>query len=89
MKKKPRVRGAGERGQTSIEYILLLLLTFMTGYLLITGPIATFTNLTIVTIRAALGNVILAGELTPASGQLIQPNDPLNPANPARLQPVH
>lgn len=76
-----------QRGQTSLEYLLLLSVAFITSYIMITGPLATFTQLTLVTIRSALGNVIRNGEMKP--GTVAEPGEDGHPSNPARLKPLH
>lgn len=78
---------ANNRGQTSVEYLLLLGATFIATYIMITGPLSNFTQITILQIRSALGNVVRNGEMKP--GEVAQPGDPGHPSDPKRLRPVH
>ena len=78
---------ANTRGQAIVEYLMLLAAAFITTYLVITGPMASFTTSMIQTIRGAMGNVVQNGELTP--GQVRQPGEPGHPGDPVRVRPLH
>lgn len=75
------------RGQTSLEYLMLLSVTFIAAYIMITGPIATFTQGTLVNIRSVLGSVIQNGEMDP--GNIKGPGEAGHPSDPKRLRAVH
>lgn len=75
-----------ERGQTTVEYLLLLCACFVTAYLMITGPFATFTTGMITQMRNVTSNVIQNGEI---SGQGLQPGTPGYPGNPERFKTLH
>ena len=76
-----------ERGQTVVEYLLLLSAAFITTYLVMTGPMANFTRLMLATIRSSITNVVQNGELTP--GQVSQPGQGGHPGDPARSKALH
>jgi hypothetical protein len=75
------------RGQTTVEYLLLLAATFVTSYFVVTGPMSSFTRQLLTTIRSALVNVVQNGELTP--GEVLSPGQSGHPGDPARARPVH
>ncbi len=76
-----------ERGQTTVEYLLLLAAAFITSYIVMTGPMAQFTRQMIGTIRSSLVNVVQNGELTP--GQVTTPGQNGHPGDPVRAKPLH
>lgn len=76
-----------QRGQTTVEYLLLLAATFVTSYFVVTGPMSNFTRQLLGTIRSALTNVVQNGELTP--GEVLNPGQAGHPGDPARAKPVH
>ncbi len=76
-----------QRGQTTVEYLLLLGAAFITTYLVMTGPMATFARLMISTIRSSLINVVQNGELTP--GEVLQPGQNGHPGDPVRTKALH
>jgi hypothetical protein len=85
--KRRQRRLGNERGQTTLEYMLLLATTFIVSYLVITGPMGTFTRLMLATIRSALINVVQNAELTP--GTVLQPGQSGHPGNPIRTKALH
>jgi len=78
---------AEEDGQVVVEYLMLLAMTFITAYLLATGPIARFTKLMLADIKSAIGNVVQNGELTP--GTIFQPGEPGHPADGQHFKALH
>lgn len=74
------------RGQTSIEYLLLLAVAFLTSYIIVTGPAAGLTTDMLTFIRSGLGNVVKHGEWTTDT---IEPAKGKHPGNPQRLKAVH
>lgn len=82
-----KARRKNQRGQTTVEYLMLLAVTFLVSYLVIVGPMSNFTLLMIATIRSALINVVQNGELTP--GEVLQPGQAGHPGDPARTKPLH
>ena len=76
-----------ERGQTVVEYLMLLALTFITSYLMVTGPVANFTKLMLATFRSSLVNVVQNAELQP--GQQVEPGEGGHPSDPARGKALH
>ncbi len=88
MKRMKHIRLQGnDRGQATVEYLLLMAVAFITTYLVITGPMGTFTQEMVGTIRAALVNVVQNGELTP--GEVLRAGDSGHPGDPVRLKPLH
>ncbi len=88
MKRRRRQRRLGnERGQTMVEYLMLLAAAFITTYIVMIGPMANFTKLMLATIRSAIVNVVQNGELQP--GEVLQPGQSGHPGDPARAKPLH
>ncbi len=87
MRRRPKGRLGNERGQTMVEYLMLLGAAFITTYIVMIGPMADFTKLMLATIRSAIGNVVQNGELTP--GEVLQPGQSGHPGDPARAKPLH
>lgn len=75
-----------EKGQTTFEYLLLLSMTFLVAYILISDPIARYTRDLITDIRTGLNNLVLNAEWTKDK---IEVQNPKHPGNPQRLKPVH
>ena len=75
------------RGQTSLEYLMLLAVAFVASYIVITGPLATFTRLTIFRIRGGIQNTVRNGEWR--EGEVQAPGEKGHPGDPDRLKPVH
>ena len=76
-----------EGGQTTVEYLLLIAMSFLTAYFLVTGPVSKFTQLMLSTIRSSLANVVQNGEI--ASGQVFQPGQAGHPSDRKRFRPLH
>jgi|GEM_PF-1153687 len=74
------------RGQTSVEYLLLMAVVFITGYLMMTGPVATFTAGMIQNIRAVTGNIIRNAEL---DGESLTQGANNHPSDSRRLRALH
>ncbi|MFM8314135.1 MAG: hypothetical protein ACKOA8_07600, partial [Deltaproteobacteria bacterium] len=51
-----------QRGQALVEWLLLLAASFLTGYVVISGPFATFTTNLLDKIRGYTGSIVLKGE---------------------------
>jgi hypothetical protein len=66
---------------------MLLSVAFISAYLVVTGPLATFTRLTIFTIRSGIQNTVRNGEWR--DGEVVGPGEAGHPGDPARLRPVH
>ena len=75
------------RGQTVVEYLMLMALAFITGYIVATGPMANFAKLMLATFRSSLVNVVQNAELKP--GEQIEPGEGGHPSDPARAKPLH
>ncbi|MBY0370289.1 hypothetical protein K2X33_06350 [bacterium] len=82
-----RKKFGNERGQTVLEYLLLLSAAFITTYIVMTGPMGNFTRLMLATIRSSITNVVQNGELTP--GQVLAPGQAGHPGDPARAKALH
>lgn len=75
-----------QRGQTSLEYLLLLAATFIAAYIVMTGPIATFTTQLLTNIRLGLFNLIVAAEWPPSTRSTAQdPNKEVINVKPLHL----
>jgi len=74
------------KGQTSLEYLLLLTVAFITAYILIRGPFAVFARELLANILTGVQNVVSFAEWRE---EPLEPNDPEHPSNPARLKPQH
>ena len=68
------------KGQTTIEWLMLLAASFTTGYFIITGPFAVFTKSFLVKIRGVTNNIVLSGESNPKAPP---------PLAPKRFRAVH
>lgn len=52
-----------QKGQTLVEYILLLAFASVTSYIVITIPLANFTRGMLEDLRQVMGSVILKGDM--------------------------
>lgn len=84
-RKGPPKRRA-ERGQTSLEYLMLLAVAFIAAYLMVTKPVADFTKGLLTDIRNGMVNLVRNAELGRESPEV---GSPIHPSNPERLRPVH
>jgi len=75
-----------EKGQTVVEYLLLLSVTFIVAYIMITRPLAEFTTNLLDNITSGIGNLVHHAEWT---GGEISVNHQDHPANPVRLRALH
>lgn len=66
---------------------MLLSVAFIASYIMITGPLATFTKLTLFTIRGGIQNTVRNGEWR--EGEVIAPGEKGHPGDPDRLRAVH
>jgi hypothetical protein len=73
-------------GQTSVEYLLLMSVAFITAYMMSVGPLAGFTKDLINDLRAGLGNLVKHAEWAPGN---IDPSSDKHPASPRRTKAVH
>ncbi len=76
-----------ERGQTSVEYLLLLTVAFITAYFVVTGPLSLPTRYILVTIRSGIANTVRNGEWK--EGQIVPTGAKGHPGDPARFQALH
>ena len=81
------VKRRGNKGQTSLEYLMLLSAAFISGYVVITGPIAKFTGDMLLDIRGGLQNVVHSGQWK--KGTEIAPGDREAPGQEKRGKPLH
>lgn len=75
-----------KRGQTSVEYLMLLAVAFITAYIMVTGPLADFTTAMVDNIRNNIQNMVKHAEW---NGEGIEISNPLHPSNPERVRPLH
>ena len=91
---KPKVRPyllvrlfvRSQSGQTVVEYLLLLVVTFITAYIMMTGPLATFTRSMLIGLQQVMTNIVQHGEL---STDEIKEGNPRYPSSQERLRAVH
>lgn len=74
------------KGQTSIEWLLLLLMAFITAYVMIQGPVASFTKDLLTNVMSGIQNLITNAEWT---GDELQTGTGKHPSAPGRLKPMH
>ena len=74
------------RGQTSLEYLMLLVLVFVTSYFMVTGPMADFTQRTILDIRSGIQSTVRNAQWKSAEQE---PGTPSHPSNRNRFRPIH
>ncbi len=82
-----RVRLKNTRGQTSLEYLMLMTVAFVATYVIVTGPLATQARYILVTIRSGIQNTVRNGEWK--EGDVVGPGEAGHPGDPDRLRPVH
>lgn len=87
MRRSRRIFFGNDRGQTVVEYLLLLVVTFTFGYFIITFPVARFTTSMILTIRSSIVNLVRNAEMSP--GQVMETGQRGHPGDPARAKPLH
>ena len=75
-----------ERGQTALEYLLLISAAFITAYIMITGPMATFTGQMLGEIRSSLVNIVRNGENSP---NVVETGQNGHPGDQARFEALH
>lgn len=75
-----------KRGQTMVEYLLLLGTAFITAYLVVTGPLADFSVNMLIHIQGSLGNTTNYGEW---QVDPIKEGSSKHPASAERLNPLH
>lgn len=74
------------KGQTSLEYLLLLSATFIAAYIMARGPVGKFTKEMFANIFSGIQNLITYAEW---SGEEITPGKGNHPMDPARTKPLH
>lgn len=75
-----------QRGQTTVEWLMLMGAAFITSYLVLTGPLSSFTNDMLINIRQVTGNIVRNGELT-NEGRTQGSRG--HPSDKTRLRPLH
>ncbi|MCB0406421.1 MAG: hypothetical protein KDD51_16685 [Bdellovibrionales bacterium] len=74
------------RGQTAVEYLLLLAVAFITTFIMMSGPIGNYVGNFITAMQTNMQNFIKNSEWGPDEVDL---NDPEHPSSPQRLRPLH
>lgn len=77
---------ANKRGQTVVEYLLLLAVTFITTFLMMSGPIGNYVNSFITAMQTNMQNFIKNSEWGPDEVEI---GNPEHPSSPSRLKPLH
>ncbi len=75
-----------ERGQTSLEYLMLLAMTFIVAYIMVRGPVARFTQGIFETLFTGIQNVVENAEWSADKPQFNQSG---HPSDQRRLKPLH
>ena len=75
-----------QKGQTTVEYLMLMAVVFFIAYLVVTKPVSTFTEGMIQQLRDVTENVVRNGEI---SGKGLNPGAPGHPTDRERLKAVH
>jgi len=75
------------RGQTSLEYILLLTVAFITAYIVVTGPLLRPTQYVLATIRSGIQNTVRNGEWK--DGEITPTGDNGHPIDARRFEGLH
>jgi hypothetical protein len=73
-------------GQTSLEYLMLLSLAFITAYIVIRGPMSIFTRRLLGNIFSGIQNLVTNAEWTTDD---LQPFQGSHPSSQKRLKPLH
>ncbi|MBI4404917.1 MAG: hypothetical protein HY537_12185 [Deltaproteobacteria bacterium] len=81
-----RTHMGNRSGQASFEYLLLLVLVFMTSYIMLSGPFSNFTQHILGNVENGIGMLVKHAEWT---GNRIELRSARHPANPQRLRPMH
>jgi len=81
-----RKKSRDQRGQTAVEYLMLLAVAFITAYIMVTGPLASFTVNLLNNLRSGIRNTVQHGEW---SNEQIDFGNPRHPTSPERLRPLH
>ncbi len=68
------------RGQTMVEWLMLIVASFTTAYFIITGPFADFTVDFLLKISTYTQSIVLKGESEPKAS---------DPSDPKRFKAVH
>lgn len=74
------------RGQTSLEYLLLLGATFVAAYIMVQGPVARFTTELFSNITSGIQNLITNAEWT---SETLEYGQTGHPSHKDRLKPLH
>ena len=83
-----KAHARNERGQTALEYLLLMATAFVTAYFLVTVPLAAFTLSVIDNIRQGIKNTVRNGEWKTGEQELV-PGEAGHPGDENHFQAVH
>lgn len=75
-----------QRGQTLAEYLMLLSVAFITSYILVTGPIANYTQTFLEHVSTGIKNVVQSAEW---QKQPIEIGNERHPSSPKRFKALH
>jgi hypothetical protein len=83
----PAIKILGNRrGQTSVEYLMLMAMAFITAYIIVTGPLATFTKGLFANLQEGIQNVITNAEWSP---QEMPVGSKAHPTSKEHFKPMH
>jgi len=75
------------KGQTTLEYLLLLSAAFISGYIVVTGPMNRAAEYAIVSFKSSITSIVQNGENTP--GEVATPGSGNHPGNAKRYKALH
>jgi len=87
MRRLLRIHREGQRGQTTIEYLMLIAAATVTALIIVNGPLATYTGKMLSDIRGSLGNLVRNGELS--AGAPLEAGQAGHPSDGARMKALH
>lgn len=74
------------RGQTSVEYLMLMAMAFITAYIMVRGPVGLFTKVLFQNLQEGMQNVITHAEW---SADDIQVGNKSHPSNKEHFKAIH
>jgi hypothetical protein len=70
-----------------VEYLLVMLMVFITAYIILSGPLTTFTNNLFANLLSVLKSVVTHGELK--TGNVLINGGSGHPMDPQRFKALH
>lgn len=82
-----RQRLRDRRGQTVVEWLLLTAMVFIVAYVVMSGPMSTYTRIVLADMRSRLVGVIQNGDNTP--GEVALPGTNGHPLDDSHYKALH